>query len=143
MRLVKAGAGAGKLSEPFAALNHPREADLARAKAHALTQRLKEARYAVAFCRAVYAHLDPADVCSTAAWLNDCSPCRLALFSFARNSEQESLAFVPTRSEGEGTELQRLGLGALHAGPSERGVSGRSTGVMEAEVRLSLPEGLG
>ena len=120
-----------------------REAEWAQGRASALTQRLKEARFTVGFCRAVYAHLDPAAVCSTAAsLLNDHFGYRLALFSFARDSELESVAFVPTRTEGGVAELQRLVLDALHAGDSE-GASRHSTGVMGAEVTLSLPEGLG
>jgi len=143
MIIVKAGAGDDK-SPGQSASEYHREAEWANGRASALTQRLKEARFTVGFCRAVYAHLDPTTVCSTAAaWLNDYFPYRLALFSFARDSELESVAFVPTRTSGGGTELQRLVLGALHAGSSERGASRRSTGVMGAEVSLSLPDGLG
>jgi len=143
MIIVKAGAGDVKSFGQSASDSH-REAEWANGRASALTQRLKEARFTVDFCRAVYAHLDPASVCGTAAaWLNDYFPYRLALFSFARESELESVAFVPTRTSGGGTELQRLVLGALHAGTTERGASRRSTGVMGAEVSLSLPDGLG
>jgi len=141
MIIVKGGEG--KSPEQVAS-EFNREAEWATGRASALTQRLKEARFTVGFCRAVYAHLDPAAVCGTAAaWLNDYFPYRLALFSFARESELESVAFVPTRREGGGTELQRLVLGALHAGSSERGASRRCTGVMGAEVSLLLPDGLG
>jgi two-component system, cell cycle response regulator len=143
MIIVKAGGAVGKGRRVLPS-ELSREAEWAQGRASALTQRLKEARFTVGFCRAVYAHLDPASVCSTAAsWLNDYFPYRLALFSFTRQSELESVAFVPTRTEGGGTELQRLVLDALHAGSAERGVSRHSTGVMGGEVSLTLPEGLG
>jgi two-component system, cell cycle response regulator len=144
MIIVKTGAGLGKARRGPAPSELIREAEWAQGRASALTQRLKEARFTVGFCRAIYAHLEPAGVCSTAAaWLNDYFPYRLALFSFARQSELESVAFVPTRTESGATELQRLVLDALHAGSAERGVSRHSTGVMGAEVSLTLPEGLG
>jgi two-component system, cell cycle response regulator len=144
MIIVKAGAGLAKGPRGAAPCDLNREAEWAQGRASALTQRLKEARFTVGFCRAVYAHLDPASVCSTAAaWLNDYFPYRLALFSFARHSELESVAFVPTRTKGGGIELQRLVLDALHSGPAGRGGSRHTTGVMGAEVSLTLPEGLG
>jgi len=144
MIIVKAGVGMGKARRGAAPSELSREAEWAQGRASALTQRLKEARFTVGFCRAVYAHLDPAEVCSTAAaWLNDYFPYRLALFSFALQSELASVAFVPTRTEGGASELQRLVLDALHAGSAERCVSRHSTGVMGAEVNLTLPEGLG
>ena len=144
MKLVKAGAGEGISGEPSEALGSDREAAWAHNRESALTRRLKEARFTVGFCRAVYAHLDPATVCGTAAaWLNDYFHYRLALFSFARDSELESVAFVPTRTAQGGTELQRLVLDALHAGPREGSASRHSTGVMGAEVSLALPEGFG
>ena len=144
MNLVKAGASQGKVLEQPPVQDARHEADRAESRAGVLTQRLKESRFLVGFCRAVYAHLDPATVCNTAAsWLNDYFRYRLALFSFARDSELESLAFVPTRTPGGGTELQRLVLDALHAGSSISGASRHSAGVMGAEVTLSLPGGLG
>lgn len=144
MIIVKAGVGVGKARRSSASSELSREAEWAQGRASALTQRLKEARFTVGFCRAVYAHLDPAGVCSTAAaWLNDYFPYRLALFSFALQSELESVAFVPTRTESGASELQRLVLDALHAGAAERCVSRHSAGVMGAEVSLTLPEGLG
>jgi len=144
MIIVKTGASVGKARRGPAPSELSPEAEWAQGRASALTQRLKEARFTVGFCRAIYAHLDPASVCSTAAaWLNEYFPYRLALFSFARQSELESVAFVPTRSEGGAIELQRLVLDELHAGSAERGVSRHSTGVMGAEVILTLPEGLG
>ena len=144
MIVVKSSASQGKNRGASAQCDLAREAEWAQGRASALTQRLKEARFTVGFCRAVYAHLDASTVCSTAAaWLNDYFRYRLALFTFAQESELESVAFVPTRTEGGGTELQRLVLDALHAGPSERGASRRSAGVMGAEVTLTLPGGLG
>jgi two-component system, cell cycle response regulator len=141
---MKASAPEGKTRWHSAQPEVSREAELTQGKAAALTQRLKEARFTVGFCRAVYAQLDPETVCSTAAsWLNDFFRYRLALFSFARGVELESVAFVPTRTESGGTELQRLVLDALHAGATLASASRRSNGVMGAEVTLSLPDGLG
>ena len=143
MNLVKSGASAGRFRESSAAPDRAPETLGMQGRETALTQRLKEARFLVGFCRAVYAQHEPASLCSTAAaWLNDYFCYRLALFSFAQDSELESVAFVPTRTE-DGTELQRLVLDALHAGPPGRAASRHSTGVLGAEVSLSLPEGLG
>ena len=144
MIIVKTGAGEGEFPEQLAVSDFSRQAEWGNGRASALTQRLKEARFTAGFCRAVYAYLDPAAVCSAAAaWLNEYFPYRLALFSFARDSELESMAFVPTRTDAGETELQQLVLDALHAEPSKRGSSRHSTGVMGAEVNLSLPGGLG
>jgi diguanylate cyclase (GGDEF)-like protein len=144
MIVVKTGAGGGKFSEQSAVPDFNREAVWGNGRASALTQRLKEARFTAGFCRAVYAHLDPAAVCSAAAaWLNDYFPYRLALFSFALDRELDSMAFVPTCSEAGETELQQLVLDALHAEPGKRGSSRQCTGVMGNEVNLSLPGELG
>jgi two-component system, cell cycle response regulator len=141
--MVKAGASRGSSREPSALSEAGREVEW-QGRAGALTQRLREARFTVGFCRAVYAHLDPAAVCSTAAgWLNDHFRYRLALFSFARESGLESVAFVPTRTGCGGTELQRLVLDSLHSDSAAGGASRHSTGVMGAEVTLKLPAGLG
>jgi two-component system, cell cycle response regulator len=144
MNTVKARPSRGKLRVQAAPSGICREPEWAQGSSSALGQRLKEARFTVGFCRAVYGQLDPAHVCSTAAaWLNDYFRYRLALFSFARDSELESVAFVPTAT-GEGAEeLQRLVLDSLHAGSGLAQESRRSSGVMGAEVSFRLPGGLG
>jgi two-component system, cell cycle response regulator len=141
---VKASADVGKTRWQSVLSVSDRESERAQGKAGVLNQRLREARFTVSFCRAVYAHLEPEAVCSTAAsWLNDFFRYRLALFSFPREAGLESLAFVPTRTEGGALELQCLVLDSLHAGASVPGSSRRSNGLMGAEVSLPLPEGLG
>jgi two-component system, cell cycle response regulator len=144
MKIVNASDDPGKTRWQSVLSVSDRDSERAQGKAGVLNQRLREARFMVAFCRAVYAHLEPEAVCSTAASrLNDYFRYRLALFSFGRETGLESLAFVPTRTERGTLELQCLVLDSLHAGASGSAGSRRSSGLMGAEVSLPLPEGLG
>lgn len=105
-----------------------------------LPQRLREARFTVDFCRAVYAHLDPAQVCATAAAkLQEHFEYGLAIFSFAPESDLGSLAFVRTRTAAGKTELQCLVLDRLHADQVPGGASRNASGVQVAEVSFRLP----
>jgi diguanylate cyclase (GGDEF)-like protein len=109
-----------------------------------LPRRLREARFTVSFCRAVYAHLTPSDICSAAAaQLDDYFHYRLAIFSFSRESALDSLAYVPTLGSGGARELQRLVLDALHTTSETVGTSRLSTGILGAEINLMLPGGMG
>ncbi|GFO59236.1 hypothetical protein GMST_15610 [Geomonas silvestris] len=103
-----------------------------------LPQRLREARFTVDFCRAVYAHLDPAQVCATAAArLQEHFGYGLAIFSFAPESDLDCLAFVPKRTGAGKTELQCLVLDRLHAEQVQGGASRNPSG--GAEVSFGLP----
>jgi len=144
MIIVKPAANAGRFDQSSAALPGSCTTEPPNERSGALPQRLREARFTVDFCRAVYAHLDPSAVLSTAAArLNEYFGYRLALFSFACESDLECVAFVPTLA-GEGRiELQRLVLDQLSASPPTGAASRHETGIMGAEVSLALSPLLG